>query len=185
LPESQCVQAFLRYVKYYRWLSSRYGFVLQRECYTQQVIVGRQHNARNPHRHHIDQLLRMRRRLPFSLRDGMKARSTMLEEGQACIENLHWLAGLWNSASIQGQRRSYRGELTGTGSHSQQESNSIANSSLESMQRCNAIPPECSAKSVHTQVNWSPILARASSKSPWCAWQDLSRPCLAMLMFQP
>ena len=146
-----------------------------------QTTLSRQQTEWNPHHHHLDQFLR----LPYSLRVGMKARLTGLEEGQACIENWHWLAGQWIPESIQGQRRSCRKGLTGTDSYSPQEPNSIANLSLETMQRCNAIPPQCSAKSVHTQVNWSHLLARSSSKSPWCAWQDLSRPCLAILMYQP
>ena len=100
----------------------------------------------------------------------------------ACIENGNCLVERWNPASIPVQHFSFRREPTGMGSYSPQESNLIANSSLEPMQRYSAISPECTAISVHAQVNLSLVQRHPTSKSPWCARQALGQRCLAMLL---
>ncbi len=88
-------------------------------------------------------------------RNRRRHHSDPLAPAGAGIENGNCLVERWNPASIPVQRRSFRREPTGTGSYSPQESNLIANSSLEPMQRYNAISPECTAIFIHTQVNLS------------------------------
>ena len=97
-------------------------------------------------------------------RNRRRHHSDPLAPAGAGIENGNCLVERWNPASIPLQRRSFRREPTGTGSYSPQESNLIANSSLEPMQRYNAISPECTAIFIHTQVNLSNRQARKICK---------------------